>query len=923
MSRQGRRTASAAARTSRRSIFASGARFGSLAAFALAAALALVCSAARARAASLPAGFAESQIAVGLASPTAMAFAPDGRVFVCLQGGQLRVVKNGALLAAPFLTVTVSSVGERGLLGVAFDPNFAANRFVYVYYTATTPAVHNRVSRFTASVANPDVAEPGSEVVLLDLENLGPTNHNGGAMHFGADGKLYVATGDNASSANSQIYTTKLGKILRLNADPANLVPADNPFLDRTTGTNRLIWAVGLRNPFTFSVQPGTGRILINDVGEVTWEEINDGAAGANYGWPSCEGNCPVPAPTPTVPVGPPNVFTDPLFQYVHGGPQPSGCAITGGTFYNPAVAQFPAAYVGKYFFADFCTSFIRYIDPNSPSPSVPFAAGLANPVDLQVSADGSLWYLERGNTGRLMRVRHTAGSQPPSITVQPQSWTVAAGSSVTFTAAAEGPGTLQYRWQRNGADIPGATGSSHTLNPATAADDGAQFRVVVSNTFGSATSDAATLNVIPSAASGEVVISEFRLDGPAGSADEFVELYNATDHDITVAANDNSQGWAIAAAAAGAPAVYHVIPAGTVIRARSHYLVAGAQYGLANYGGANAAAPDATTGSDLAAPGAPWRGLGLFRTSDPAAFVAGNRLDSVGCAADPHPSLVEGAGVGPCAAVGTPAQPAADYSLVRRLTASTRRDTNDNAADFQLVAVQIPLASPAAGATLAAVLGAPGPENADAPALRTQIIKAALFDACAAVGSPPNQERDATFSDPANNRTHGTFSIRRRFTNNTGEGVTRLRFRIVDLTTAPAPPCAGDCDGVGDTADLRALTSPARPAFTVAGVNCVGTRAAAVEGLTLEGPSAQTLGGGLNSTLAAGTITPATPLAPGDSVNVEFLFGVERPGAYRFFVNVEALPAPDSAAPSAPARQKGGEPRKQKGLNGAAGELP
>lgn len=124
-----------------------------------------------------------------------MAFAPDGRLFVCLQGGQQRVVKNGALLPAPFLTVTVEASGERGLLSVAFDPGFASNRFLYVYYTATTPAVHNRVSRFTASAANPDVVEAGSELVLLDLENLSATNHNGGAMHFGADGKLYIATG--------------------------------------------------------------------------------------------------------------------------------------------------------------------------------------------------------------------------------------------------------------------------------------------------------------------------------------------------------------------------------------------------------------------------------------------------------------------------------------------------------------------------------------------------------------------------------------------------------------------------------------------------------------------------------------------------------------------------------------------------------
>src|SRR5882672_6802243 len=132
-------------------------------------------------AATLPANFTESQIASGLTNPTAMAFAPDGRLFVCQQGGQLRVIKNGSLLTTPFVTVTTDSAGERGLLGVTFDPNFATNQFVYVYYTATTPATHNRVSRFTA---NGDVALAGSEVVILDLNNLSAaTNHNGGAIH--------------------------------------------------------------------------------------------------------------------------------------------------------------------------------------------------------------------------------------------------------------------------------------------------------------------------------------------------------------------------------------------------------------------------------------------------------------------------------------------------------------------------------------------------------------------------------------------------------------------------------------------------------------------------------------------------------------------------------------------------------------------
>lgn len=134
-------------------------------------------------AATLPAGFAESLVASGISKGTAMAFAPDGRLFICQQSGELRVVKNGALLAQPFVDLSVDSSGERGLLGVAFDPNFAANNFVYVYYTVSTSPRHNRVSRFTATG---DVAVAGSETLILQLDNLsGATNHNGGAFTSG------------------------------------------------------------------------------------------------------------------------------------------------------------------------------------------------------------------------------------------------------------------------------------------------------------------------------------------------------------------------------------------------------------------------------------------------------------------------------------------------------------------------------------------------------------------------------------------------------------------------------------------------------------------------------------------------------------------------------------------------------------------
>ena len=164
--------------------------------------LTLMIAVAGVHAATVPPGFTDTLVASGLNTPTAMALAPDGRIFVCQQGGALRVIKNGVLLPTPFLTVTVDSSGERGLLGVAFDPNFVSNQLVYIYYTATTPTIHNRISRFTAAG---DVAMAGSETIVMDLPNLSSaTNHNGGALHFGPDGTLFVAVGDNANGANAQ-----------------------------------------------------------------------------------------------------------------------------------------------------------------------------------------------------------------------------------------------------------------------------------------------------------------------------------------------------------------------------------------------------------------------------------------------------------------------------------------------------------------------------------------------------------------------------------------------------------------------------------------------------------------------------------------------------------------------------------------------
>jgi len=338
-------------------------------------------------AANVPDGFTVSRVAK-VGNPTAMAVAPDGRIFVAQKGGGLRIISNGTLKKQPFAEFGVDSRGERGLLGVALDPNFAANRFVYVYRTAAKPKVHNEVVRVRA---NGDRMVPGSQKVILRLNNLDAERHNGGAIHFGTDGKLYVAVGDNAREGSPQKLRNLFGKMLRINAD--GYIPRSNPFYKKASGKNRTIWARGLRNPYSFAVRPGTGTVYINDVGAKRWEEINRGVPGANYGWPIKEG--PESA----------DRFRAPIHAYRHNG-TPGGCAITGGTFYDPATAQFPAAYEGDYFFADFCGGYVRRYNPETDSVSG-FATGLSQPVNLQVGRDGSLYTLERG-TGSVNEIQYT-----------------------------------------------------------------------------------------------------------------------------------------------------------------------------------------------------------------------------------------------------------------------------------------------------------------------------------------------------------------------------------------------------------------------------------------------------------------------------------------------------------------------------------
>jgi putative heme-binding domain-containing protein len=354
----------------------------------------------------LPPGFVSQSIAGGLTGCTAMDVASDGRIFICEQKGALRVVKEGRLLPEPFIRLKVASTWERGLIGVTLDPAFPRLPHVYICYVAETPWPHHIISRLTAAG---DQAVPGSEVVLFegdDQTKLGgdkPDGHQGGALHFGPDGKLYVAIGDQTAGAPAQRLDTLQGKILRLNADGS--IPTDNPFYEQAQGKYRAIWALGLRNPYMFAVQSRTGRMFINDVGGRS-EEINEGVAGANYGWPANDHG-------PTTD----SRFRGPVHYY------PTAC-ITGGAF-APDDLNWPGPYRGRYFFADFNHGFVRTLDPENPTEAAPFAGGLRRPVDLRFGPDGILYVLLRnawvidgafqGDTGALIAIRP---GDPPAVTV-------------------------------------------------------------------------------------------------------------------------------------------------------------------------------------------------------------------------------------------------------------------------------------------------------------------------------------------------------------------------------------------------------------------------------------------------------------------------------------------------------------------------
>jgi glucose/arabinose dehydrogenase/chitodextrinase len=438
-------------------------------------------------------GFATERVAT--LSPftlVGMAFAPDGRMFVWQKNGVVRVIKNGQLLPTPFidLSAKVNTFDDRGFWGLAFDPNFESNGRIYMTYTFENAGSPNssaprtaRLVRVTADPANPDVALPGSEQVILGSVGTPPCSalppsadcigsdggsHTLGALRFAPDGTLFVGVGDgsdgDANSLRAQDLNTPNGKILRINPD--GTAPSDNPFYDGTNSWRSKVWAYGLRNPFGYAIQPGTDEIYMGEVGWNTWEEVDHGPAGTNFGWPCYEGNLPQPffqsnfgAQCALI-----GTVTPPLYTYDHS----FGSAAIGGPFYTGSA--YPGQYHDNFFFADYSGNWIQRVvfDANHHPVSVqPFATDVQSPVNITLGPDGMLYYLSF-TTGEVRRIRFNGPVAAASATSPTNGYSPLTVSFSSAGSSNPGGGSLSYLWDFGDGTTSTAANPSHTYTSST-----------------------------------------------------------------------------------------------------------------------------------------------------------------------------------------------------------------------------------------------------------------------------------------------------------------------------------------------------------------------------------------------------------------------------------------------------------------------
>jgi len=490
----------------------------------------------------MPDGFLQDTIVVGLELPTSFAMAPDGRIYVAEKSGKVRIVQDGQLLPDPFIDLSneVNDASDRGLLGIALHPDWPSTPYVYLAYTYDPPEIKDRnpagarVSRVLRLSADPDnlnVAQVGSGMVILGAastaEHIGNpdegdtlpfscfddagsfvrdcianegTAHSLGNLTFGRDGALYVSSGDGIvnSKGNSRALDINSlnGKILRI--DPITGEGfASNPFFDGDAGSNRSkVFALGMRNPFRFTVDPRNGQLIMGDVGNNNWEEINRGGAGANFGWPCYEG--PYEAATyancDAFKNGEATV-TDAIFAYPHSNKNPQRGSAIGGDLYFAKV--FPPLYRGAYFYHDFNGGVVNFLTFAGDGSAVDneFATNVPGIVQMTTGDDGAMYVLSV-ILGGIWRIRYApSGNKPPTAAAAADPAGGEAPLAVQFSSKRSSDpekSLVGFRWEFGDGTTSSKANPTHTY-----AEDGQYTaKLTVTDSAGATSSDSLAITI-------------------------------------------------------------------------------------------------------------------------------------------------------------------------------------------------------------------------------------------------------------------------------------------------------------------------------------------------------------------------------------------------------------------------------------------